>query len=235
MSTAIEIKNLSVTFGSFMVLKNLSVSLPESRIIGFIGPSGAGKTTLIRSIIGRQKITTGSITIYGQAAGSSSLRQHIGYMPQETAAYHDLTVRQNLRYFATMKGLGKGAVETVIKEVELTKQAGQLVSTLSGGQQSRVSLAIALLGKPKLLVLDEPTVGLDPLLREQLWRLFRNLAGDGATLIVSSHVMDEAARCDDLLLVRDGRILAHDSPESLRKHTGSATIEQSFLRLVEKS
>jgi ABC-2 type transport system ATP-binding protein len=234
MSAAIEIKNLSVAFGGFKALKSINVDLPEGKIIGFIGPSGAGKTTLIRSIVGRQKITGGSITVDGQPAGSPLLRPHIGYMPQETAAYHDLTVRQNLRYFATMKGLGKEAAEAVIKETDLTKQAGRLVSTLSGGQLSRVSLAIALLGKPKLLVLDEPTVGLDPLLREQLWRLFRGLAGDGATLIVSSHVMDEAARCDDLLLVRDGRILAHDSPDALRKHTGSASIEQSFLKLVEQ-
>ena len=236
MDTAIEIKNLKVVLGgSFTALHNISVDLPAGKVIGFIGPSGAGKTTLIRSIIGRQKISAGSITISGAPAGSAKLRSDIGYMPQEPAAYSDLTVRQNLRYFAKMRGLDKDAAETVIKEVRLDRQAGQLASTLSGGQKSRVSLAIALLGKPRLLVLDEPTVGVDPVLRRQLWQLFKGLADGGATLIVSSHVMDEAGRCDDLLLIRGGKVLAHDSPEGFRERTKSQTVEQGFLKLVDKT
>lgn len=235
METAIEIDNLSVILGGFKVLKDISVELPAGQVIGFIGPSGAGKTTLIRSIVGRQSIDRGSIRISGAPAGSAGLRRQIGYMPQEPAAYPDLTVRQNLRYFAKMRGLDSEAADAVIKETRLGKQARQLVSTLSGGQKSRVSLGIALLGRPKLLVLDEPTVGVDPVLRQQLWELFEELAGGGATLIVSSHVMDEAARCDDLLLIRDGTVLAHDSPGDFCERTGSRTVEEGFLKLVEKA
>jgi ABC-2 type transport system ATP-binding protein len=233
MDPVIEIKNLTVILGgSFKAQHNIDVDLPAGKVIGFIGPSGAGKTTLIRSIVGRQKIAKGSINILGQPAGSAGLRPRIGYMPQSPAAYSDLSVRQNLRYFARMKSLDKEEAETVIKEVRLDRQAGQLVSTLSGGQRSRVSLAIALLGKPKLLMLDEPTVGVDPVLRRQLWELFREQAAAGATLIVSSHVMDEAGRCDDLVLVRDGRVLAHDSPRSFCDKSGTNTVEEGFLKLV---
>lgn len=234
MEPAVIIKNLYVVLGGrFTALHDIDVGLPAGKVVGFIGPSGAGKTTLIRSIIGRQKISRGSIDIYGKRAGSAELRPQIGYMPQQAAAYADLTVRQNLRYFAKMKGLGNGEAEAVIKETELSDRAGHLVSMLSGGQRSRVSLAIALLGKPKLLVLDEPTVGVDPVLRRQLWQLFRHLADDGSTLIVSSHVMDEAGRCDDLLLIRDGRVLAHDAPGKFCERTGSRTVEEGFLKVVE--
>lgn len=234
MEAIIQIKNLSVVLGGrFNALHNIDVDLAAGKVIGFIGPSGAGKTTLIRSIVGRQKISKGSIQVSGMNAGSAELRSHIGYMPQQAAAYSDLSVRQNLRYFARMKGLGKAEAEAVIKDVDLTKHAGQLVSTLSGGQKSRVSLGIALLGKPRLLVLDEPTVGVDPVLRRQLWQLFRELAGEGSTLIVSSHVMDEAGRCDDLLLIRDGRVLAHDSPTDFCQRTGAKTVEEGFLKIVE--
>lgn len=233
MENAVEIKDLTVVLGGkFTALHNVSLELPSGKVIGFIGPSGAGKTTLIRSIVGRQKITKGSIDVLGIAAGSARLRPKIGYMPQQAAAYSDLTVRQNLRYFARMRGLGTEAMESVIKATGLERQSGQLVSTLSGGQRSRVSLCIALLGKPRLLILDEPTVGVDPVLRRQLWELFGKMTDEGATLIVSSHVMDEAGRCDDLVLVRSGRILAHDSPDSFREKTGSKTIEEGFLKVV---
>lgn len=233
METSIKIKNLSVVLGGrFKALHDISIELPTGKVIGFIGPSGAGKTTLIRSIVGRQKIAEGSIMLGDLPAGSAGLRRQVGYMPQQAAAYADLTVSQNLGYFAKMKGLGKDAAETAIKEVDLGHQAGQLVSTLSGGQKSRVSLGIALLGKPKVLILDEPTVGVDPVLRRQLWQLFRNLTDSGATLIVSSHVMDEASRCDDLVLIRDGRVLAHDTPSAFREKTGSKTVEEGFLKIV---
>ncbi len=236
MQSAINIKNLSVILGKgFTALKNVSVELPQGQVIGFIGPSGAGKTTLIRSIVGRQSISQGSIEVLGMPAGATKLRSKIGYMPQSPAAYLDLTIRQNLHYFAKMRGLDKTDVETVIKETHLSKQAGQLVSSLSGGQKSRVSLAIALLGRPELLVLDEPTVGVDPVLRRQLWQLFRELADKGSTLIVSSHVMDEAGRCDSLLLIRDGELIAHGTPAELKQQTDTKSVEDSFLVLVEKS
>jgi ABC-2 type transport system ATP-binding protein len=238
MNPAIQIKNLSVVLGgSFTALKNVTVDLPVGKVIGFIGPSGAGKTTLIRSIVGRQKIAKGSVTIFGLPAGSAGLRDQLSYMTQETSVYGDLTVRQNLRYFATMFGKRRGEVKPlvaeILKAVDMADHANQLVGKLSGGQKQRVSLAIALIGYPKLMILDEPTVGLDPVLRDQIWGLFRKLADNGTTIVMTSHVMEEAERCDDLLLVRDGKILAHDSPESFRARTKSETVEQGFLKLVE--
>jgi ABC-2 type transport system ATP-binding protein len=234
---SIEIKNVSVVLGKkFKALNDISAVLPKGKIIGFIGPSGAGKTTLIRSIVGRQKVTSGTITIFDIPAGSAQLRKEISYMTQETSVYSDLTAIENLRYFAVMVGIPKNQVksevERVISAVELTDHAHQLVSDLSGGQKQRVSLATSLIGNPKLLVLDEPTVGLDPLLREQLWRLFRQLASEGTTLIISSHVMDEAERCDELLLIRDGALLAMGSPKELCEQTHTSSVEKSFLVLV---
>lgn len=237
MNAAIKIKNLSVLFeNKFKALDDVSLDLPEGKTIGFIGPSGAGKTTLIRAIVGRQKVREGSTTVLGLPAGSAQLRSQISYMTQEVSVYPDLTVIQNLRYFATMFGVKRNELRRLTAElletVDMTRQADQLVSNLSGGQKQRVSLAIALIGKPKLMVLDEPTVGLDPVLREQIWRLFRRLASDGTTIIISSHVMDEAERCDDLVLIRDGKVLAHESPENLCRQTGKDSVEQSFLKLV---
>jgi ABC-2 type transport system ATP-binding protein len=234
---AVHIQSLSVILGKKVhALKSVSLELPTGKIIGFIGPSGAGKTTLIRSIVGRQKLTKGRITVLGLPAGSSKLRPQVSYMTQETAVYPDLTVRENLRYFATMSGVKRQEVRRrtndILMTTDLTPQADQLVSTLSGGQKQRASLAVALIGAPKLLVLDEPTVGLDPVLREKLWRLFAELANRGATLIISSHAMDEAERCQDLVLLRNGKIVAHTSPADLRTQTGTKTVEASFLKLV---
>jgi ABC-2 type transport system ATP-binding protein len=232
MGSAIEIKNLSVTLAGKTILDDITVNLPEGHVIGLLGPSGAGKTTLIRTLVGRQRITSGSVTILDLPAGSSKLRPDIGYMTQSISVYPDLTVRENVRYFATMIGGTKKAADNVIKEVDLVQYSNQLVGKLSGGQKSRVSLAIALLGSPKLLVLDEPTVGVDPVLRQQLWELFARLAGKGTTLLITSHVMDEASRCQDLLLIRGGRLLAYDTPEGLRARTGTKTVEESFIKLV---
>lgn len=235
--TAIEIQKVSVVLGkNFKALDNISVDLNGGQIIGFIGPSGAGKTTLIRSIVGRQKLASGSIQIHGMPAGSAELRKQMSYMTQEPSVYSDLTVRENLVYFATIFGVPKRevsqVVDEILKTVDLSKQAKQLVQDVSGGQKQRVSLAISLIGYPKLMVLDEPTVGLDPVLREQMWDLFRELAKKGTTIVVSSHVMDEAKRCDDLVLVRDGKVLAHGSPAALRTQTKTDSVEQSFLKLV---
>lgn len=237
METAIKIENLQVTLGKhFQALNDISVDLPAGKIIGFIGPSGAGKTTLIRTIVGRQKLTGGSVMIFGVPAGDTKLRKSVSYMTQEVSVYGDLTVSENITYFATMLGVPRSQIapETarLLDVVDLKAQAVQMVERLSGGQKQRVSLAIALIGKPRLMVLDEPTVGLDPLLREQLWSLFRELAKDGTTLIISSHVMDEAERCDELLLIRDGQVLASGTPKQLCQRTDTKTIEQSFLKLV---
>ncbi|HSX06848.1 MAG TPA: ABC transporter ATP-binding protein [Candidatus Saccharimonadia bacterium] len=237
MADIISVRDLSVVLGGrFQALKRVSFELEKGKITGFIGPSGAGKTTLIRVIVGRQRVRSGQVTVLGFTPGSKELRSQISYMTQEISVYSDLTVHENLLYFARMCGLkGRQALEAcrqVLSQVAMTEKSGVLVMNLSGGQKQRVSLAIALLGDPELLVLDEPTVGLDPVLREQLWKLFRELAANGTTIIVSSHVMDEAERCEDLLLIRDGQIVAHDTPPQLCKRTNTKTVEQAFLKLA---
>lgn len=237
MEPAVQIKSLDVMLGrKFKALSDVSIDLAKGKIVGFIGPSGAGKTTLIRAIVGRQKLAKGSITVFGISAGDKRLRNQVSYMTQEASVYNDLTVSENLEYFATMLGIKrrdmKKELTRLLDEVDLESHAQHIVSSLSGGQKQRVSLAIALIGKPTLMVLDEPTVGLDPALREQLWRLFRKLSADGTTLIISSHVMDEAERCDELILIRGGKILAHDSPTGLCEKTGTDTVERSFLKLI---
>ena len=237
MIDAVKAQKVTVVFGdNFIALDEVSLELPTGKIVGFIGPSGAGKTTLIRAIVGRQKLTSGAVTVLGSPAGVAELRSRMSYMTQENSVYPDVTVRQCLRYFATMFGIKRTAlvaeIERLIGIVDMQPQIDQLIRSLSGGQKQRVSLAVALIGKPELMVLDEPTVGLDPVLREQIWDLFRKLAEQGTSLIISSHVMDEAERCDDLVLMRDGKVLAHGSPAALRTQTGTASVEASFLRLV---
>ncbi len=213
-------------------LDGVSFSIAPGKITGLIGPSGSGKTTLMRAIIGVQIITGGMLTVLGKPAGHAELRERIGYEPQSPAVYEDLSVQQNLIYFADIFGAGSEAVHQVLKQVELTPQAGQLTGTLSGGQLARVSLAVALLGNAELLILDEPTVGLDPVLREKLWMMFRSLANQGKTLIISSHVMDEAERCQDILLLRDGRVLSHGSKQELLQRSNTKTVEAAFLKLA---
>ena len=234
---SVKIKNLSVTLGGHLkVLKNINLELPISKTIGFIGPSGAGKTTLIRAIVGSLKINSGEISVFDMPAGSRVLREHVSYMTQELSVYPDLTVKENLKYFITMAGqsrkMSRDILVEVLSLVDMTSKSDSLVSDLSSGQKQRVSLAVALIGSPKLMVLDEPTVGLDPVLREKLWNLFAKLSKQGTTLIISSHSMDEAERCDDLVLVRDGELLAHSSPKELLRTTGTKTLEESFLKLV---
>ena len=231
--SAIEIKNASVEIERHKIVRNISVNVPSGKIIGLLGPSGAGKTTLIRSIVGRQRVTHGEINIFSLPAGSPALRTQIGYMPQAISVYNDLTVEENLHYLATMIGYGKRQAMEVIQEVDMTEYANRLVKGLSGGQKNRVSLAAALLGQPRLLVLDEPTVGVDPLLRIRLWQLFRKMADQGTTILVTSHVMEEANHCDELLLIRRGKLLAAGTPKSLKEQTGTHDIENSFIALVE--
>lgn len=231
---AIVAKDLTVEKLKKPILNSVSFELASGKLIGLIGPSGSGKTTLMRALIGMQIPTRGQASLLGQAAGSTELRAHIGYVSQDPAVYSDLTVEQNLNYFASLTQASKTQVGKILEHVGLTPQRKQMVSTLSGGQVARVSLAIALLGSPTILVLDEPTVGLDPVLRVQLWKLFRELSQQGKTIIVSSHVMDEAERCDELLLLRDGGLLWHGSAENLMKKTKTDSVEGAFLELVEK-
>lgn len=216
------------------ILDELTFSIPAGTLTGLIGPSGSGKTTLIRSIVGVQAMKSGSLKILGKDAGDKQLRSQIGYVTQAPAVYEDLTVEQNLRYFAVLVKASHSQVSEVIAQVRLEGRRRGLVKDLSGGERARVSLGLALLGSPDVLVLDEPTVGLDPLLRRDLWNLFGELAEQGKTLLVSSHVMDEAERCNRLLLLRDGKLLWQDSKEELLKTAGASSVEEAFIRMIDR-
>jgi ABC-2 type transport system ATP-binding protein len=230
---AVRIEDLHVRRGGRLVLPGVSLSIRRGTVTGLLGPSGSGKTTLIRSIVGVQIVESGNVTVLDRPAGAPELRRRVAYVTQAPSVYGDLTVRENLRYFAGVLGVAGDEVDEAIRTVGLGDLADQVVRTGSGGERSRVSLAAALLGAPELLVLDEPTVGLDPVLRRDLWNTFHRLADGGATLLVSSHVMDEAERCDDLVLVRDGRIVATGTPQELRDRTGREDLEDAFLVIAE--
>jgi ABC-2 type transport system ATP-binding protein len=231
--TAIRVDRLRVVRGGTLVIPELSCEVASGSVTGLLGPSGSGKSTLIRAIVGVQRVAGGRIEVLGKPAGSKPLRAHIGYMTQAASVYTDLTLRENLRFFARVFGAPASAVQQAIDDVAMTEHADRVVARMSGGQRARVSLAAALLGSPELLVLDEPTVGLDPVLRRDLWELFHRLAAGGATLLVSSHVMDEADRCSSLLLLREGRLIAQDTPDAIRARTGAEQMDEAFLRLVE--
>ena len=230
---AVEIRGLHVVRGGRTVLEHLDVTIGGG-VTGLLGPSGCGKSTLMRSLVGVQQVAGGSVEVFGEPAGSRQLRDRIGYVTQAASVYDDLTVVENLRFFARVLGVGREDVDRVVDAVDLGSHRDQVVGRLSGGQRSRASLAVALLGEPDLLVLDEPTVGLDPVLRVDLWRLFHELADRGAAVFVSSHVMDEAERCDRLLLMREGRILADGSPGEIKEKAAADTIEDAFLAIVRR-
>jgi ABC-2 type transport system ATP-binding protein len=232
MSAAIEIRGLRVVRGGAVVLPRIDLDVAPGSVTGLLGPSGSGKSTLIRAVVGVQIVADGTVTVLGLPAGSADLRRSVGYMTQAPSVYGDLTVRENLVYFGRLVGAAAGRVDELLERVDLQADAGSVVSNLSGGQRARVSLAAALLGKPELLVLDEPTVGLDPVLRRELWDFFHTLASEGTTLLVSSHVMDEADRCDDLILVREGKILARATPAELRERSGADDLDDAFLQLI---
>jgi ABC-2 type transport system ATP-binding protein len=229
---AIEVDRLRVLRGGREVIPGLSLEIPRGRITGLLGPSGCGKTTLMRTIVGVQVVEAGSVRVLGKPAGAPALRPRVGYVTQAPSVYGDLTVGENLRYFARVLGAPRERIADVLSTVGLTEFGADVVDRLSGGQRARASLATALLGEPELLVLDEPTVGLDPVLRDELWSAFRGLADAGVTLLVSSHVMDEAERCDTLLLMREGRIVASGSPSRLKSQTGAADVGAAFLRII---
>ena len=231
---SIEIKDINKRFGSFVALDHVDLTIPSGQLTALLGPSGGGKSTLLRSVVGVQAGVSGRLDVLGMPAGSAELRTRTGYVTQSPSVYEDLTVERNLRYFAAIAGVGDRRVQEVIEAVDLAAAAGQRVETLSGGQRARVSLAAALLGEPDLLVLDEPTVGLDPVLRRDLWALFHRLAESGSTLVVSSHVMDEAQRCDRLLLLRDGHLVADDTRDGLLQRTGAPDVESAFLSVAER-
>ncbi|WP_235966713.1 ABC transporter ATP-binding protein [Micromonospora rubida] len=232
MDHAIAVRDLVVERGRRRVLHGVSCAVPRGSVTGLLGPSGSGKTTLMRAVVGVQTVRSGSVTVLAHPAGSAPLRSRVGYLTQAPSVYADLTVRENARYFAVLQGRGRAEADRAVADVGLAEAAGQLVGTLSGGQRSRASLACALVGEPELIVLDEPTVGQDPVLRADLWARFHALAATGTTLLVSSHVMDEAARCDRLLLIREGRLIADDTPDAVRAAAGVDDLDEAFLRLI---
>ena len=234
MNPAIEVTDLVVRRGKREVLHGLNCSIPRGEVTGLLGPSGSGKTTLMRAIVGVQIIKSGRVTVLGEPAGSAGLRRRVAYLTQDPSVYGDLTVRENTRYFASLYGLGAAEADRVIRKVGLADAAGQLINTLSGGQHSRASLACALVSQPEVLVLDEPTVGQDPVLRDELWHHFRELASNGTTLLVSSHVMDEANRCDRLLLIRDGYLIADDTPAAVKAAASTDDLDRAFLTLIRE-
>ena len=231
----VVVEHLHVRRGGQDVLLDVTVTIPGGQVVGLLGPSGSGKSTLIRAIVGVQVVVGGTVTVLGEGAGSPSLRRRVAYVTQSPSVYDDLSVHDNVAYFAGILGAGPGSVERAIALVDLREQAGTRVGALSGGQRSRVSLAAALVGDPEVLVLDEPTVGLDPVLRRDLWNLFHRLADGGACLFVSSHVMDEATRFDRLILLRSGRVLADTTPALLLETTGCQDAESAFLKLVDEA
>jgi ABC-2 type transport system ATP-binding protein len=230
---AIDVRDLVVRRGKREVLHGLNCTIPAGSVTGLLGPSGSGKTTLMRAVVGVQKVARGTVSVLGQPAGTASLRSKVGYLTQAPSIYGDLTVRENARYFASLyKGVSAADADAAVESVGLADHASQLVRDLSGGQWARASLACTLVSRPQVLILDEPTVGQDPVLRDELWRQFRAAAADGVTVLVSSHVMDEAGRCDRLLLIRDGHLVADQSPGAITAATGTSDLEAAFLHLI---
>jgi len=230
-SYAVDVQEVSKSFGAFKALNGVTLRVRQGEIYGLLGPNGAGKTTLIRMICGLLEAHRGTVTVLGQRMPNVAVLRHIGYMTQQAALYPALSVEENVDFFAAINGAESG-VKEALELVQLYDRRKSVVSTLSGGLRQRCSLACALVHRPELLLLDEPTVGIDPQLRVQFWEYFRRMAAEGTTLIVSSHVMDEADRCQRLGLIQYGRLLAEGSPADIRAQGGSQNLEEAFLALA---
>ena len=233
MSNVATFTGVTVKRGKQTVLRDVNLDLPSGKIIGLLGPSGAGKSTIMRALVGVQSKVTGEVSVLGEPAGSANLATRVAYSTQASSVFDDLNVTQNLDFARKMIGAPASDITRVLAEVGLTGFSKAKVGNLSGGQRNRVSLAMAMVGSPELLILDEPTVGLDPVLRAEIWTIFRNLANSGKTLLVSSHVMDEAERCDQLVFVRDGQVIANDSLANILMTTSSTSAEGAFLVLAK--
>ena len=239
-SPQVSLRGARFSYGRTEVLHGIYLEVPAGRITGLLGPSGHGKTTLVNLIVGALVATSGQVSVLGETAPPRSTKPLIGYMPQSEALYEDLTATQNLRFFGALYGMGRAAlnqaVPQVLTAVSLQEELGRkTVAAFSGGMKRRLSLAIALLHSPRLLVLDEPTVGLDPVHRVRLWDHFRELASSGSTLIITTHVMDEAAGCDDLVMIHDGRVIARGAPASLVAQVGAGNLEEAFLTFESRA
>ena len=234
MPASIRVNNLRIIRSGKIIIPELTFEIDKGQITGILGPSGSGKTTIFRSVVGVQEIASGEISVLDHPAGAAQLRDKIGYLTQSASIYPDLTCLENLKYFAKVLGKSQISVDEIIDLVDLGKNRKQLASSLSGGERARLALATAVLGNPEILILDEPTVGLDPILRIELWDLFHRLAEKGKTLVISSHVMDEADRCDSLLLLREGELLAQGTPAELKAQTGKSEMEDVFISLVAR-
>jgi ABC-2 type transport system ATP-binding protein len=231
MDLAVETDDVRRFFGAFEAVRGISLRVQPGETYGLLGPNGAGKTTLIRMLVGLLKPSEGRVRVLGVEMPNKAVLAKVGYMTQSKAIYTDLTVRENVRFFGAMAGVrDERRVDEVISLVDLGDWADNAVRELSGGMQQRTSLACALVHRPRLLLLDEPTVGVDPQLRAQFWAYFATLNGEGVTIIVSSHVMDEADRCTRLGFLRSGRLLAEGPPGELRSMAGTDNLEEAFLR-----
>jgi ABC-2 type transport system ATP-binding protein len=229
---AVDVEGVRKNFGGLRALDGVNLHIKTGEIYGLLGPNGAGKTTLIRSIVGLVAPDAGSVTVLGRRMPDVDNLRNVGYMTQQAALYPGLSVEENLEFFAAINGAAEQGVTDALKLVRLDDRRKSVVATLSGGLRQRCSLACALVHKPKLLLLDEPTVGVDPQLRVQFWDDFRRMAESGTTIIVSTHVMDEAERCQRLGLMQYGRVLAEGSPNEVRATTGTNNLEEAFLKLA---
>ncbi|WP_438495361.1 ABC transporter ATP-binding protein [Paenibacillus sp. IHBB 3054] len=232
-TSVVSVTHVCRTFGSKEVLKDISLQVAEAETFGILGPSGSGKTTLVKLLTGIDEATSGEVRVLGIPMPKLAMLQQIGYMAQSDALYTELSAKENLEFFAALYGLKGGnrtrRIRDVLELVNLQDHLRKRVDQYSGGMKRRLSLAIALLHEPPLLLLDEPTVGIDPVLRQSIWKELKALNRKGTTIVLTTHVMDEAEKCDRLAMIRDGELLAVDTPAGLLNATGSASLEEAFL------
>ena len=234
----IDVREVRKSFKGNEVLHGLTLQIDQGQIVGLVGPSGCGKTTLVDLIVGLTLPDSGSITIRGEQAPYPTMRRSLGFMPQDTALYEDITGQENLSFFGSLYGMSTSQIRAASKDAlelaRLDEQGKKIVSAYSGGMKRRLSLAVALLTSPEILVLDEPTIGLDPVHREKLWKTFRELAQAGASILITTHMMDEAARCDRIAMIREGRLICFDAPDSIIELSGQPDLESAFITLAEQ-